>query len=206
MQWTEKYRPQCINDMVGLQDTKKIINGLMNNGGLPNLLFHGPPGTGKTIMAIAIAQQILGDSVATNFRHINASDDRNLERLRDSVLQAVRFMPIDPSKPRLILLDEADGINKAAQRAFRAPLEQSHRTVFILTANKLDLFLDAMLSRLMVFEFKIPNVIEIIEQLQRISKHEKIQIETGTLTKIAKECKGDIRHAIIELQKEAMMR
>jgi len=205
MQWTEKYRPKCLNDIVGQRDTVKIIGKMMNNGGLPNLLFHGPPGTGKTATAYAIAEQLLGEDMNQNFLEINASDDRSLEKIRNKAIRVVRYMPLNPTKPRIIFMEEADGLYRDTQEGLRKPLEKSGRTIFIFAANDREKFITPILSRLMEFTFTPLKDKDIQKRLQAISKAERIKIKSDILTRIAKESEGDIRHAINELQKEAML-
>lgn len=205
MQWTEKYRPKCISDIVGQQKTIKIIDKMMNNGGLSHILLFGPPGTGKTTTVYAIVNQLLGNSVAENFIEINASDERSLDMIRRKVIEAARYMPLDPSKPRIIFLDEADGLGRDTQEALRKPLEQAGRTHIILAANKVERFAKSILSRLMSFEF-IPLAPKHIQaRLKKICRAEHITIPEEAIKSISSESKGDIRHAINELQKEAML-
>jgi len=204
MQWTEKYRPKCLNDIVGQDEAIKAIRGYMNNGGLPNLLFHGPPGTGKTTLAHAIVSEVLGVASSQNFTEINGSDDRT-NFIWNLCVNAVRYMPFDPSKPKIILIDEADGLCPSTQEAIRKPIENRGRTVFIFTANNYKEFNEAVISRMT--EFKLgPLANDVIElRLKRILKTEKKRLPKGLCREIAVAANGDIRHAINELQKAAMM-
>ena len=204
MQWTEKYRPKCISDIVGQQDTVTIISKMASNGGLPNLLFYGPPGTGKTTLARVIAQQELGEDISHNFTELNASDD-GTNKLRNTCLQAVRFMPFTPSKQRIILLDEADRLAPSTQDVLRKPFENRGRTIFILTANDAEKLSKALRSRVTNFEFKPLTPKNIQARLKKVCRAENITLPEKVIRSISVESKGDIRHAINELQKEAML-
>ena len=206
MQWTEKYRPKEFNDIVGQEQTVNIIQKMMNNGGLPNILFYGQPGTGKTTLARIIANKLLGESTAENYSEFNASDDWNYS-IRNTCLQTVKCMPLVPDKPKIILLDEADRLAPSTQDVLRRPFENSGHTVFILTANEPKKMSKAILSRLMQFEFAPMNQKDIVKRLKQICNTEDLNgnIKPSKLQKIAKECEGDVRQAINELQKEAMM-
>ena len=204
MQWTEKYRPKRVQEIVGHEKEVNVITNMMNNGGLPNILLIGPPGTGKTATAYVIAQQLLGEDMAGNFSEINGSDDRTMA-IRKTVLNAARTMPLN-GKLRIILMDEADGLARDTQEALRRPLENSGKTLFIFTANRKEEFIQPLLSRLMTFVFGALTEKDIVQRLKAICKTENLKLSAARLKKIAQGCEGDVRLAINELQKEAMMK
>jgi len=155
-------------------------------------------------MVYAIANQLLGDSLE-NFVEINASDERSLDMIRRKVIEASRYMPLDPTKPRIIFLDESDGLGRDTQEALRKPLEQASKTIIFLAANKIERFAESILSRLTTFEFTPLTPRTIQTRLNKICKAENITIHENVIQAISEESKGDIRHAINELQKVAML-
>jgi len=199
--WTERYRPQTIDDIAGQTVIKATVKKFIGNSGLPNCLLVGPPGCGKTTMALAIVNEILGEDKDGNFAEFNASDDRSIEFLRKNVVQATKHAPLN-GKLRLILLEEADGILKDGFQLLRRPLETATKTRFIFTANELKAFIAPLTSRLMVFKFEPLSKEDVIGRLKQIADAEKVKVTDQLLKEIAKEVNGDLRSAINSLQQK----
>jgi replication factor C small subunit len=107
--WIEKYRPQTLDDVKGQEDIVGRLQGYIERGDLPHLLFSGPAGVGKTSCATAIAREIYGDDWRGNFLELNASDERGIDVVRDRIKNFARssFGGFDY---RVIFLDEADSL------------------------------------------------------------------------------------------------
>ena len=103
------------------------IKEMLSEGNLPDLLLHGPPGTGKTTTAHAIASHVGAD-----IHEFNASDERGIDFIRNRVKEVATQRGY--SDHTIILLDEAAGLTKQAQDALRRIIEPGH-ALFILTAN-----------------------------------------------------------------------
>jgi len=205
MKWVDKYRPKCLDDIVGHDDEMKIIKRMMNNGGLPNIILIGPPGTGKTATAHAIANQVLEGEMAGNFTELNGSDDRTYA-IRKLAIDAARCMPLN-GKLRVFFVDESDGLARDTQEALRQPLQNSGKTLFIFTANRKEEFIPSLLSRFMNFEFNELTPKDILKRLKTICDAEGLTgaIKPARLKQIVAKSGGDMRMAINELQKEAML-
>jgi len=201
MQWSEKYRPTKIEDIAGQIVIKATVKKFINNSGIVNMLLVGPPGTGKTSLAHAIANEVLGDTKDANFLEVNASDDRGIEALRKTVVESTKYAPFN-GKIRLILLDEADGILNIAMEMLRRPLETATKTRFIFTANNFDSFIAPLTDRLMVFKFEPLTKEDILKQLRKIATAENVKLTDILLKEISKECKGSMRSAINLLQQK----
>merc|ERR1711904_6247 len=115
---TEKYRPSKIEDLlIQSKPLNKLLKAL-KRGVLPNLLFSGYPGTGKTSTAYVIANLILGPLIKSSFLELNASDDRGIEIIRNKVKSfAHSERPLYQNSPKIILLDESDALTISAQHA-----------------------------------------------------------------------------------------
>ena len=85
MLWTEKYRPNKLNEIIGQEHFTLDATGWIEEGNMPNILLYGNPGNGKTGAGLVIAKEILKDNFKDNFVEVNASDDRRLETVRTMI-------------------------------------------------------------------------------------------------------------------------
>ena len=184
-----------VDDLVGQTALKEdIARWGQDAKSVPTaLLFHGPPGTGKTSSAVLIARTLLGlEWFDSNYIESNASDDRGISFIRDELKQLMRVKPIGLHK-KVILLDEADGLTPAAQDAMRRRIEKySKHTLLILTCNDLEKIRPAIRSRCAVYGF---SPVDPIEGAVRLSKVYDID-NKDILFKLVNLMKGDLRGCI----------
>lgn len=201
--WVEKYRPQELKDIVG---QKQIINRLEKYVGeesMPNLMFTGPAGVGKTTTALALVKSILGDYWRQNFLELNASDARGIETVRNNIKQFCRLKPVG-APFRIIFLDEVDNMTKDAQHALRREMEMYTKTAsFILSCNYSSKIIDPIQSRCAIFRFAPIKGEEIVERLKYICEEEGFAYEESGLETIVYYAEGDMRKAINILQATA---
>src|SRR3989338_1679546 len=88
--WTEKYRPDMFEGLVGQDEIVKRIKNLVSSMNIPHLLFTGPAGTGKSSLAIIIVKQLFGDNWKENYLELNASDERGIDVVRQKVKDFAR--------------------------------------------------------------------------------------------------------------------
>lgn len=83
--WVEKYRPKKLEDIVGQKQIVARLEKYVGEESMPNLMFTGPAGVGKTTTALALVKSILGEYWRQNFLELNASDARGIETVRNHI-------------------------------------------------------------------------------------------------------------------------
>ena len=200
MNWTEQFRPKRIEEMIGQHKFVEDATKWVEKKRMPNLFLHGVPGTGKTSAAFVLAISILGDDFKTNFLEINASQDRRLETVRETITNFVTTRSISGNRKKFILLDEIEGMTRDAQRALKRTMERAIDTTFIITCNDSYAVDDALKSRCANYIFTpLPHEIQ-VERLVEILEKSGIPPARETIEKIVENCSGDFRRAINELQ------
>lgn len=198
--WVERYRPETIDDVIGHQDIKERMEEFVGDPEMPNLLFSGPQGVGKTAMIQAFAKEKYGSNWRNNMLEMNASDERGIDDVRDKVKGFARQGTVDTDF-KIIFLDEADQLTSSAQPALRRVMEDySDVTRFILSCNYENQIIDPLQSRCAPFYFRRLEDHEVKELITRVLLGEGIEYDEETVDKIASESNGDGRRAINIIQ------
>ncbi len=201
--WTERFFPQSFDKFVGnsevLESVKRWAAGWEKGKKQQPLLFFGPTGIGKTCLAMLVAKVH-----QWQLFELNASDFRTkevIDRVAGAASQGASFS----GKPRLVLLDEVDGLQGRADRGGTAAIVRILKhplNPVILTAN--DIYSDQKLlpirSACKLLHFKKINYLSIAKCLREILEEEDAEFDPEAVTALAKNCAGDFRSALLDLQ------
>lgn len=175
--FVEKYRPGEFKDIISHTDILNTLNNFIENNKLPHLLFHGPPGTGKTTTILACARKMYGANFSMMTLELNASDERGIDTVRNQVKTFAGTKSIISKLPKLIILDECDAMLKEAQFALRRVVEMySSNARFCLVCNYVGRIIPALQSRCTKFRFSPLSPIAVCNKLREIAKKENIKM------------------------------
>ena len=198
--WVEKYRPQTLGDVILDKETLRVVEEYTNE--IPNLLFVGNPGTGKTTLARVIVNDILG----CNYLYINASDESGIDTIRHNITNFAQTKSFD-GNVKVVILDEADGLTSQAQAALRNTMETYAKYCrFILTANYKHKIIPALQSRCQSLTIK-PVVELAVKRCYNILKDENVKVpeeQKKKFVQLVKRHFPDLRKTINELQKNVI--
>ena len=185
---------------------KTTIENFIANNNLPHLLFHGPPGVGKTSLIMACAKKLYGNESATHMLELNASDERGIGIVRNRIKQFASTGQFFDKKVKLIVLDEADMMTSDAQMALRCIIEKYSKTVrFCIICNNITGIINALQSRCLKFIFKPIEDKYLTKKAKEIITAENMNISAKPLKLLIKTCGGDMRKLINRLETLEMM-
>lgn len=200
--WSEKYRPDTIEEIVLPESLKNRFRGLIKSRKIPNLLLAGPSGLGKTTVARALAKELDYEVL-----EISSSLDRSIDTLRNEIKNFASSMDME-GKRRCVILDEADGLTFQTQEALRNFMPKYETNCsFILTANKKHKLHSAIHSRCSVIDFVFRNKEErqdvgkqFVLTALNILKAENVEANKEVVLAFVQKYYPDFRRALNELQ------
>lgn len=192
--WVDKYRPKTFDDIIGNGQVVERIRSNLNN--LPDLLFYGHAGIGKTALA-----KVIIDTLNADYIELNASDERGVAVIQGRVKNFAKSESL-PKGIKIVFLDEADGLTKDAQDALKRTMEKySSSCRFILTANNKQKIIEPIISRCGGgYEFlPIPKE-DIKKRLIQILTLEAMTIRDDAFDEVYSKSFGDFRQLLNSLQ------
>lgn len=202
--WVEFYRPKFFDDIVLDPLNRKILKNIIDKSYFPNLLFYGPPGTGKTTTIINLInayQTKLNNKNKDLIIHLNASDERGIDIIRNQINFFVNTKPLFHSGMKFVILDEVDYMTKNAQQALRYLLQNYTSNVrFCLICNYISKIDEGLQNEFIRLRFNQLPKEDVITFLNNISESEKLNLNYKTLASIQKLYNSDIRSMINFIQ------
>lgn len=201
--WVEKYRPQTISDCILTDEMKNTFEAILKTGELPNMMFSGSAGTGKTTVAKALCSELNLDCIV-----VNGSEEGNIDTLRGKIKQFASSVSLQGGY-KVVILDEADYLNpQSTQPALRGFIEEfSNNCRFILTCNFKNRIIEPLHSRCSVYEFAIPKdqkatiAHSFFVRLQSILKDENVEAEPAVVAGLINKHFPDFRRVLGECQR-----
>ena len=202
--FVELYRPKIFEDIVLDPLNKQILKNIIETSYFPNLLFYGPPGTGKTTTIINLINAYQAKLNIKNkdlIIHLNASDERGIDIIRNQINFFVNSKPLFHTGMKFVILDEVDYMTKNAQQALRYLLQNYTGSVrFCLICNYISKIDEGLQNEFIRLRFNQLPKDDIIHFLNHISESEKLNISLKSLSCIQKLYKSDIRSMINFMQ------
>ena len=201
--WCEKYRPKTVEDCILDPKLKTTFQKIVETGEIPNMMFTGTAGLGKTTVAKSICNELGLDYIV-----INGSEEGNIDTLRGKIKQFASSVSLSGGY-KVVILDEADYLNpQSTQPALRGFIEEfSKNCRFILTCNFKNRIIEPLHSRCGVYEFNTTKkqmaqlCSQFMKRLQTILEKEKVEYNNDVLGGLIMKYAPDWRRILNEAQR-----
>lgn len=199
--WAQKYRPVKVQDTILPEKTKQIFQNYVDEKTIPNLLLSGPPGTGKTTVAVSMLKELDCDYII-----INGSLNGGIDTLRYEISNFASSVSFSGGR-KYVIIDEADYLTAATQASFRNFLEEySKNCGFIFTCNYKNKIIEPLRGRFTNVEFAIqkdekPKIAaSFFKRVSGILDQENVEYDKRVVSQLVMKFFPDFRRVINELQ------
>lgn len=201
--FSEKYRPRKLEDLILDNIIYTKIKDIIKNKDIPNIIFTGKSGVGKTSTIHCIARLIYPKEYHDSIIELNASDDRGIKSVHETIInfckRKVDFKE-DYAQHKLLILDEADNITPKAQRLINSIMEKYPLTRFAFTCNNSSDIIESIQSRCIIIRFTKPPVENFINRIKFICSIESIDYDSDALKYLFDICQKDLRKTLNMLE------
>jgi replication factor C subunit 2/4 len=207
--WIEKYRPKNSKEILLEPFIKQKIEKILETKSIPNMIITGEPGTGKTSTILFLAKQIYGEKYGENVLELNASDDRGLSIINNTIYPFCKKKTScfngknSENYPdhKLVILDEADSITPKAQNLLSniiSEFRKNTRIVFI--CNDCTQIIESIQSRCMIVKYPRINSDNLYQKIEYICQKEKVPFTPQGINTLLFVSDQDIRQSINNLE------
>jgi replication factor C subunit 2/4 len=207
--WVEKYRPKSSDEILLEPFIKQKIEKILETKLIPNMIITGEPGTGKTSTILFLAKQIYQDKYSDNVLELNASDDRGLSIINNTIYPFCKKKTdcnglnnnYNYPNHKLVILDEADSITPKAQNLLSniiSEFRKNTRIVFI--CNDGTQIIESIQSRCMIIKYPRISSTNLYNKIEYICKNENIPYTPEGINTLLFVSDQDIRQAINNLE------
>lgn len=201
--WVEKYRPDNYDNIVMDDLTRTILTNVLDTNHFPNMLLYGPPGTGKTTTIVNLVNEYRKrnkESGKGHVIHLNASDERGIDVIRNQISQFVHSMNMFTKGTKFVILDEVDYMTGSAQHALKHLLQGYNNVKFCLICNYISKIDESLRNEFLRIRFNQLPPHLILSFLKNIRDKEQLKLSNDDLVSIQTMFGSDMRSMINFMQ------